>query len=95
EYMPWEAALRSLNYFKLIFDRSEVYGPMKRYLKKQVTPLFAYFKIKTNNWLDRPPTLMEQYNEINAISTACSSGLKQCRDLVVGLYSQCMNNSDN
>lgn len=95
EYMPWEAALSSLNYFKLMFDRSEVYGPMKRYLKKQVTPLFAYFKIKTNNWLDRPPTLMEQYNEINAISTACSSGLKECRDLVVGLYSQWMNNSDN
>lgn len=29
EYMPWEAALSSLNYFKLMFDRSEVYGPMK------------------------------------------------------------------
>lgn len=95
EYMPWEAALSSLNYFKLMFDRSEVYGPMKRYLKKQVTPLFAYFKVKTNNWRDRPPTLMEQYNEINAISTACSSGLEECRDLVVGLYSQWMNNSDN
>lgn len=95
EYMPWDAALSSLNYFKLMFDRSEVYGPMKRYLKKQVTPLFAYFKSKTNNWLNRPPTLMEQYNEINAISTACSSGLQECRDLVVGLYSQWMNNSDN
>lgn len=95
EYMPWEAALSSLNYFKLMFDRSEVYGPMKRYLKKQVTPLFTYFKNKTNHWLDRPPTLMEQYNEINAISTACSSGLEECRDLVVGLYSQWMNNSDN
>lgn len=29
EYMPWEAALSSLNYFRLMFDRSEVYGPMK------------------------------------------------------------------
>lgn len=95
EYMPWEAALSSLNYFKLMFDRSEVYGPMKRYLKKQVTPLFFYFQNITNNWLVRPPTLMEQYNEINAISTACSSGLKECRDLVVELYSQWMNNSDN
>ena len=27
--MPWEAALSSLSYFKLMFDRSEVYGPMK------------------------------------------------------------------
>lgn len=29
EYMPWQAALSSLNYLKLMFDRSEVYGPMK------------------------------------------------------------------
>ena len=29
EYMPWQAALSSLNYFTLMFDRSAVYGPMK------------------------------------------------------------------
>ncbi|XP_055479167.1 LOW QUALITY PROTEIN: aminopeptidase N [Psammomys obesus] len=95
EYMPWEAALSSLNYFKLMFDRSEVYGHMKRYLKKQVSPLFFYFGNETQNWVKRPETLMEQYNEINAISTACSSGLKECRDLVSELYSLWMNNPDN
>ncbi|XP_052016126.1 aminopeptidase N [Apodemus sylvaticus] len=95
EYMPWEAALSSLNYFKLMFDRSEVYGPMKSYLKKQVTPLFSHFKTITNNWQDRPSTLMEQYNEINAISTACSSDVTECRDLVVDFYSQWMKNPDN
>ncbi|XP_003515343.3 aminopeptidase N isoform X1, partial [Cricetulus griseus] len=95
EYMPWEAALSSLNYFKLMFDRSEVYGPMKSYLKKQVTPLFEYFKNYTNNWANLPPTLMEQYNEVNAISTACSSGLKECKDLVSGLYSHWMSNPNN
>ncbi|XP_036026619.1 aminopeptidase N [Onychomys torridus] len=92
EYMPWEAALSSLNYLKLMFDRSEVYGPMMSYLKKQVRPLFTYFKNQTNNWTVRPPTLMEQYNEVNAISTACSSGIKECKDLVSQLYSQWMNN---
>lgn len=95
EYMPWQAALSSLNYLKLMFDRSEVYGPMKSYLKKQVTPLFLHFQRITNNWMVRPQTLTEQYNEINAISTACSSGLKECRDLVVELYSRWMNNSSN
>lgn len=95
EYMPWEAALSSLNYFKLMFDRSEVYGYMKRYLKKQVSPLFFYFENETKNWTNRPETLMEQYNEVNAISTACSSGLNECRDLVSGLYSVWMNNPDN
>lgn len=42
--MPWEAALSSLSYFKLMFDRSEVYGPMKvwRYMagfKNQFFPV--------------------------------------------------------
>lgn len=29
EYMPWETAVRNLNYFYLMFDRSEVNGPMQ------------------------------------------------------------------
>lgn len=28
EYMPWQAALNNLNYFQLMFDRSEVFGMM-------------------------------------------------------------------
>ncbi|XP_045417664.1 aminopeptidase N [Lemur catta] len=92
EYMPWQAALDSLNYFKLMFDRSEVYGPMKNYLKKQVTPLFYYFKNITNNWSDIPESLMDQYCEINAISTACSNGLSECQQLASDLFKQWMEN---
>ena len=95
EYMPWEAALSSLSYFKLMFDRSEVYGPMQHYLKKQVTPLFQHFKNVTKTWTQRPENLMDQYNEINAISTACSSGLPECKELVSNLFSQWMENPDN
>lgn len=29
DYLPWEAALSNLGYLKTMFDRSEVYGPMK------------------------------------------------------------------
>ena len=29
EYMPWETARRSLDYYFLMFDRSVVYGPMQ------------------------------------------------------------------
>lgn len=29
EYMPWQTSTRNLNYFFLMFDRSEVYGPMQ------------------------------------------------------------------
>ena len=29
EFVPWEVAIRNFNYFLLMFDRSEVYGPMQ------------------------------------------------------------------
>uniref|UniRef100_F7CVV6 Aminopeptidase n=1 Tax=Ornithorhynchus anatinus TaxID=9258 RepID=F7CVV6_ORNAN len=86
EYMPWEAALSSLRYFKLMFDRSEVYGPMRKYLKKQVTPVFTYFEGVTENWTKPPQNLMDQYNEINVISTACSNGVIECQELASRLF---------
>ncbi|XP_008561571.1 PREDICTED: aminopeptidase N [Galeopterus variegatus] len=95
EYMPWQAALSSLSYFELMFDRSEVYGPMKNYLKKQVTPLYNYFKSLTNDWELRPDTLMDQYNEVNAISTACSNGLHECETMVSELFKQWMANPND
>ncbi|MED6285664.1 hypothetical protein CHARACLAT_031483, partial [Characodon lateralis] len=50
EYMPWESALNNLDFFYLMFDRSEVYGPMQDYLKNQVVPLFEHYKSITENW---------------------------------------------
>uniref|UniRef100_A0A452TQJ8 Aminopeptidase n=1 Tax=Ursus maritimus TaxID=29073 RepID=A0A452TQJ8_URSMA len=88
EYMPWEAALSSLSYFRLMFDRSEVYGPMTNYLRKQVTPLFDYFETITKNWTEHPQTLMEQYSEINAVSTACTYGVPRCKQLVSTLFAE-------
>uniref|UniRef100_A0A3B3W018 Aminopeptidase n=1 Tax=Poecilia latipinna TaxID=48699 RepID=A0A3B3W018_9TELE len=32
-YLPWESAIRNLEYFILMFDRSEVYGPMQATFK--------------------------------------------------------------
>ncbi|XP_051837055.1 aminopeptidase N [Antechinus flavipes] len=90
EYLPWQAALSSLSYFRLMFDRTEVNAPMKAYMKKQVTPLFEYFKTLTSNFTRRPPTLMEQYNEINAISTACANDVTECGELASSLFSDWM-----
>ncbi|XP_040349594.1 aminopeptidase N [Herpailurus yagouaroundi] len=95
EYMPWQAALSSLSYFKLMFDRSEVYGPMKRYLKKQVTPLFNHFERVTKNWTDHPQALMDQYSEINAVSTACSYGVPECEKLAATLFAEWKKNPQN
>ncbi|NXS95125.1 AMPN Aminopeptidase, partial [Jacana jacana] len=93
EYMPWEAALNNLHYFQLMFDRSEVFGVMTEYIQKQVTPLFNHYKNITNNWTEIPKGLMDQYNEINAISTACSYGIKECQELATNYYLQWQRNS--
>ncbi|XP_049926517.1 aminopeptidase Ey-like isoform X2 [Epinephelus moara] len=90
EYMPWETARRNLNYFFLMFDRSEVYGPMQAYLKKQVTPLFNYFKELTLNWTDIPKKHTDQYNQINAISLACNTGVEGCKELTTGWFREWM-----
>uniref|UniRef100_A0A671VWD8 Aminopeptidase n=1 Tax=Sparus aurata TaxID=8175 RepID=A0A671VWD8_SPAAU len=34
EYIPWESAVRNLEYFVLMFDRSEVFGPMQAWQEK-------------------------------------------------------------
>ncbi|KAM9124594.1 aminopeptidase N [Pangshura tecta] len=95
EYLPWSAALDNLGYFRLMFDRSEVYGPMQKYIQKQVTPLFQYFGNVTSNWTRLPDGLMEQYSEINAISTACTYGVPECGELAAALFNQWKQNSSN
>ncbi|NXO17352.1 AMPN Aminopeptidase, partial [Oriolus oriolus] len=94
-YMPWQAALSNLQYFQLMFDRSEVFGAMSKYIKKQVTPLFDYYKNITNDWNDIPSGLMDQYNEINAISTACSYGITECQQLAADYLRQWRQNATN
>uniref|UniRef100_A0A673LW79 Aminopeptidase n=1 Tax=Sinocyclocheilus rhinocerous TaxID=307959 RepID=A0A673LW79_9TELE len=84
EYIPWEAALRNLNYFFQLFDRSEVYGAMQAYLKKQVKPLFEYFGIISSNW-----------TTIIALSLACSTGVEGCRELTRSWFKKWMQNPHN
>ncbi|XP_032650172.1 aminopeptidase N [Chelonoidis abingdonii] len=95
EYLPWSAALDNLDYFRLMFDRSEVYGPMQKYIQKQVTPVFQYFGNITSNWTRLPDGLMEQYSEINTISTACSNGVTECTQLAATFFNQWKQNPSN
>ncbi|XP_043934235.1 aminopeptidase N [Protopterus annectens] len=94
EYLPWQSFLDNLAHFKLMFDRSEVYGPMKQYILKQVTPLFYYFKDLTGNWTNIPDGFTAQYNEINALSTACTFGLQECEELASAMFRSWMENPD-
>ncbi|KAI1904521.1 hypothetical protein AGOR_G00006500 [Albula goreensis] len=95
EYMPWESALDNLDYFFLMFDRTEVYGPMQAYIRKQVGPLFEHFQTITSNWTHVPEGHTDQYNQVNAIRMACSSGVPGCRELTTGWYDQWEQNPDN
>ncbi|XP_016375175.1 aminopeptidase N-like [Sinocyclocheilus rhinocerous] len=91
EYMPWESALDNLDYFYLMFDRTEVYGPMQTYIGNQVKNLFDYFT-RLTNWEDVPPGHTDQYNQVNALRVACSTGLEACTTLVKTWFQQWMEN---
>ncbi|XP_037538583.1 alanyl (membrane) aminopeptidase a [Nematolebias whitei] len=76
-YLPWESAIRNLEYFILMFDRSEVYGPMQVYLREQVRGLYNFFRNYTDN-STVPENHSLQHNQILAISVACAHGLPEC-----------------
>ncbi|KAJ8344161.1 hypothetical protein SKAU_G00314900 [Synaphobranchus kaupii] len=88
DYLPWESALDNLDYFFLMFDRTEVYGPMQAYLRNQVVHLFEYFKQTTSNWTKIPEGHTDQYNQVNAIRMACSTGVDGCEELTTGWYNE-------
>ncbi|KAF4111502.1 aminopeptidase N isoform X1 [Onychostoma macrolepis] len=95
EYIPWEAALRNLNYFFQLFDRSEVYGAIQAYLKKQVKPLFEYFGTISSNWTTVPSGHTDQFTQIIALSLACSTGVEGCRELTRSWFKKWMQNPHN
>ncbi|CAM4734208.1 unnamed protein product [Leuciscus chuanchicus] len=94
EYMPWESALDNLDYFYLMFDRTELYGPMQAYVGQKVAPLFQHFTDLTD-WKDVPKGHTDQYNQVNALRVACSTELENCTTLVKGWFQQWMENRDD
>uniref|UniRef100_M3ZWG3 Aminopeptidase n=1 Tax=Xiphophorus maculatus TaxID=8083 RepID=M3ZWG3_XIPMA len=95
EYMPWQSALNNLNYFNLMLDQTEVYEPMQEYIRKQVTPLFLYFRSITSNWTKVPEKHTDQYNQVNALSTACRTGLPECQNLIRMWFRQWMDDPEH
>lgn len=95
DYIPWESAIRNLYYYILMFDRTEVYGSLQAYLKKQIRPLFEHFRTITSNWTTVPTGHNDQYNQVNAISMACSMGVEGCRGLTQSWFRQWMLNPNH
>ncbi|KAM7396288.1 hypothetical protein PAMP_019340 [Pampus punctatissimus] len=89
EYLPWESAVRNLNYFIHMFDRSEVYGPMQVYFRDQVKGLYTFFRNYTDN-SEVPNDSSLQENQIIAIRLACSNGLPECMEMATKMYADWM-----
>ncbi|XP_072106268.1 aminopeptidase N-like isoform X2 [Mobula birostris] len=95
EYIPWEAALDNLAYLRVMLDRSDVFGNMQKYMVQQVTPLYEHFKNITQNWTQPSEGHMDQYNEINAMSVACSYGLEECQKTAEEFFRNWMISGNN
>ncbi|XP_016530057.1 alanyl (membrane) aminopeptidase-like b isoform X1 [Poecilia formosa] len=92
-YLPWESAIRNLEYFILMFDRSEVYGPMQLYLRHQVEELYNFFKNQTD-YSTVPDDHSLQHNQITAIEVACSNGLPDCVEMATEKFAEWMDRND-
>ncbi|KAM6937865.1 alanyl (membrane) aminopeptidase-like b [Xenentodon cancila] len=94
EFLPWESAVRNLDYFIQMFDRSEVYGPMQVYLREQVKDLYNFFRNYTDS-STVPDDHSLQHNQITAIEVACSNGLPECIEMAEEKFADWMNSNSS
>ncbi|XP_034389897.1 alanyl (membrane) aminopeptidase a [Cyclopterus lumpus] len=90
--LPWESTVRNLEYFVLMFDRSEVYGPMQAYLREQVSGLYNFFRNYTDN-SQVPKDQSLQHSQILAIDVACSNALPECSAMATKMFANWMDNN--
>ncbi|XP_061783528.1 aminopeptidase N-like [Nerophis lumbriciformis] len=92
DYIPWQSAVWNLEYFVLMFDRSEVYGPMQAYIRDQVKGFYGFFR----NFTDHsavPRDHSEQHSQITAIDVSCSNGLRECVHMATTMFHNWMNSN--
>ncbi|MEQ2272039.1 hypothetical protein XENORESO_013572 [Xenotaenia resolanae] len=54
-----------------------------------------YDKVVKPGFITNPDCLISQYNQVNAISLACKTGLKECQDLVQTWFREWMTTDNN
>ncbi|KAL2094091.1 hypothetical protein ACEWY4_011403 [Coilia grayii] len=88
QYIPWQSALNNLNFFLLMFDRSEVYGPMQVTVSMLVTSHFhpLWSQLGLLNLLVLP--FLHRYAQLEAISMACRLGYKDCIEMAQDMFTQ-------
>ncbi|XP_038058558.1 uncharacterized protein LOC119729837 [Patiria miniata] len=91
QYLPWESTLVVISYIRDMFSRYSGYGPLEKYMLKQIKPL--YDDLGWNDNITAPDNShLTQYNRINALGTACRYGLKDCVMEASRLYKVYMDN---
>ncbi|KAJ8035810.1 Aminopeptidase N [Holothuria leucospilota] len=74
EYIPWEATLVAIAYIRNMFSRNAGYGNLEKYMLCQIESLY-----NSVGFEDNPnDELLDQYNRVNAVGTACFYGHQGC-----------------
>ncbi|CAB1439196.1 unnamed protein product [Pleuronectes platessa] len=94
ELIPWMSAMTNLEYFVLMFDRSEVYGPMQTYLREQVRGLYNFYRNYTDH-SQVPSDHSSQHSQILAVRVACHNGLPECVTMATEMFALWMKNDTN
>ncbi|XP_033100895.1 aminopeptidase N-like isoform X2 [Anneissia japonica] len=87
-YLPWEATLTVMGYVQDMFSRYEGYGALETYMRDLTLNLY-----NSVGWNDTG-THLEQYNRINALSTACAYKNDDCLLEARRLYTEYMTSSN-
>ncbi|KAG5848584.1 hypothetical protein ANANG_G00100000 [Anguilla anguilla] len=87
EFIPWETARKPLESIILLFDRTEVYGPLKAYIMKLVGPFYDHFENFTKN-SSIPHSHTARRNQINAVKLACAIDHPKCQKMASDLFDQ-------
>ncbi|XP_029378114.1 aminopeptidase N-like [Echeneis naucrates] len=94
DFHPWDSAMRNFQYIYLMFDRTEVYGPMQTYLRSQVRNLYMFFSNSTDH-SQVPVDHMQQQSQTLAVQVACNSGLPDCVAMAKRMFGLWMKDNTN
>ncbi|XP_006820336.1 aminopeptidase N-like [Saccoglossus kowalevskii] len=87
EYVPWKLLLGHLPFTHRMLLRKSEYGLFEKYWRNQISPLYSSL-----GWNFTHSSLLDYYQRVNAINTACNYGNSDCIDEATRLYAEWMDN---
>ncbi|XP_070559003.1 aminopeptidase N-like isoform X2 [Ptychodera flava] len=90
EYAPWQLVLRALPFTHGMLLRTSEFGMFEKYWRSQIVPLYL-----SVGWNFTNSDLLDYYQRINAIETACRYGNEDCIEVSKSLYRAWMEDPGN